>query len=147
MKTKTLILILTLITIIFSYFTIRKMKANASRDFKVLLWNKYNICFLVAPNYLVSKTKEGFKYTAGKNSGEFIVLSRAVDPTMKQSYLGEFKGGYSKEVDFRTFEYEVEPGVVIRDHFDFAKKNFANLLPVRSNCSKYLERFPVLMKM
>jgi hypothetical protein len=120
------------------------MKANASRDFKVLIWKKYNICFLVAPDYTITPTKTGFKYVAGRNTGEFTVHNRKVDPTMKQSQLGDFAGGYSKEIDFRTFEYEVADNTVIQDRFDFVKKKFANLLPVRSNCSKYLERFPIL---
>jgi hypothetical protein len=147
MKTKTLIICLVALSIAFSYLTVRKMKANASRDYKVLLWKKFDVCFLIAPDYTVATTPNGFKYTAGKNSGEFISYQRGVDSKMKQSELGEFSGGYSKEVDFRTFEYEVAPGVIIQDRFDFAKKKFANLLPVRSNCSKYLERFPVLQNL
>jgi hypothetical protein len=147
MKTKTLILCLTVVTVLFTYLTVRKMKANASRDYRVLIWEKLDICFLVAPDYLVTPKSNGFKYIAGKNRGEFTILQRGVDPKIKQGQLGEFKGGYSKEVDFRTFEYEVASGVVISDRFDFAKKKFANLLPVRSNCSKYLERFPILLKL
>lgn len=146
LKTKSLILGLVIITAIFSYLTVQKMKSNAARAYKVLKWQKYDICFLVAPNYEVTVTKDGFSYTAGKNSGEFTTHYRGVDPGIKQSQFGELKGGYSKEVDFRTFEYEVQDGVIIRDRFDFVKKNFANLLPVRANCSKYLKRFPVLME-
>ena len=85
--------------------------------------------------------------TAGKNSGSFTIQKRALDPKKKASGFGDFEGAYSKEIDFRTFEYLIKPNLLIVDKFDFAKKNFANLLPVKKNCSIYLERFPVLFEL
>jgi len=144
MKTRYLVIILILCTTVFTYFTVQKMKANAKRDYKVLLWDKYEICFLVGPEYTITKTENSFKYTAGKNTGEFTIHSREIDETKKKTSFGDFEGAYSKEVDFRNFEYKIVPGIILLDKFDFAEKKYANLLPVRANCSKYLDRFPVL---
>jgi len=146
MKTRTLIIFLIITTAIFSYFTVRKMKANASRDYKVLIWKELKICFLIGPEYKITKTENGFSYIAGKNSGAFTIHNTGLDPKKKKSSFGDFKGAYSKEIDFRTFEYLISENLIIRDRFDFAKKNFANLLPVKNNCSKYLDRFPVLFE-
>jgi len=147
MNTKTLILSLFLITSFFSYLVVRKMRSNASRAYEVILWNEYNICFLVGPEYKIKRVGKAFSYQAGKNSGVFSLKFRAIDPTMKASSFGDFDGAYSKEVDFRVFEYDLGGGVVLHDRFDFAKKGIPNLLPVRENCTKYLDRFPVKLEL
>ena len=87
MNTKTLILSLFLITSFFSYLVVRKMRSNASRAYEVILWNEYNICFLVGPEYKIKRVGKAFSYQAGKNSGVFSLKFRAIDPTMKASSL------------------------------------------------------------
>lgn len=144
MNTKITLFILVAISIVFSYFTLEKMKAKTHIPYKVIVFDKYDLCFLIDPTYKIEKNKDVFKYQAGQNLGEFTLQFRAIDSKMKQSYLGDFKGAYKKKVDFRIFEYEIAEGVVLRDDFDFVKKLPPNILPVRKNCSKYLERFEVL---
>lgn len=153
MKTRYLVIILVALTCVFTYFTIRKMKVKAHRDYKVLIWDKYNICFLVAPNYKIKKTTNGFDYESPeikkrdkvkKNIGSFSIHNRDFNPKMNRTHFGDFEGAYSKEVDLRVFEYKIAPNTILLDTFDFATKEFPNLLPVKVNCSKYLERFPVL---
>ncbi len=156
MKTRTLVIILVLCTTLFTYLTVQKMKANAHRAYKVLLWEKYDLCFLVAPKFIIKKTENGFDYESPeivkrdktkKNVGSFTIHERALDPKKKKSYFGDFEGAYSKEIDLRIFEYKITPDIVLMDTFDFATKEYPNLLPVKANCSKYLERFPVLDKL
>jgi len=135
MSTKLTVSIIAVLTIIFSYFTIQKMRAKAQIDYQVITFDKYNICFLIDPSYIIEKNQELFKYQAGKNLGNFTIEHREISKDMKQTFLGDFKGAYKKEVDLRIFEYEIAPGVVLKDVFDFVKKTPPNILPVRSNCS------------
>lgn len=147
MSTKLTISILALLTIIFSYFTIQKMKAKAQIEYQVITFEKYNLCFLIDPSYKIEKNNDVFKYQAGKNLGSFSIEKRDLSSDMKHSFLGDFKGAYKKEIDLRIFEYEIAKGVILKDVFDFVKKTPPNILPVRSNCSEYLKRFKVLFRL
>lgn len=116
-------------------------------DYKVITWNKYNLCFLVKPDDKIEKTQDAFKYITGKNNGEFTIHNREISSHMKQTQFGTLKGAYEKKVDFRIFEYEIADGVILRDNFDFVKKKPANYLPVRENCKHYLKRYEVLFEL
>lgn len=147
MNAKVIIFFMVLLTGIFTYFTIEKIKYSATIPYKVITWDKYNLCFLVKPDDIIEKTKDGFKYQTGKNSGEFSIHLREISPGMKMTQFGTLKGAYEKKVDFRVFEYEIAEGVTLRDNFDFVKKKPANILPVRENCKHYLKRFEVLFSL
>ncbi len=147
MNTKALIISIVILTGIFSYFSVKKIRSAAKKKYTVIVWEKYDLCFLVAPEYEITKTEKLFDYKAGKNSGSFSLEFRGLNKEMNTATLGDFEAAYSKEIDYRNFEYLIAQNVVLLDHFDFAKKNIPNLLPVRNNCSKYLERFPIKFKM
>ena len=147
MNTKMIILIIFITTGVFTFFTVKKMKSTVAIPYKVITWDKYNLCFLVKPTDVIEKTQDVFKYKTGKNSGEFTLHLRKINPKMKQTQFGSLKGAYEKKIDFRNFEYEIAEGVVLRDDFDFIKKKPANILPVRDNCELYLERFEVLFNL
>jgi hypothetical protein len=147
MNTKLVIAAVICLTGVFTYFTVLKINSSAQVAYKVITWEKYNLCFLVKPDDVIEKTQGGFKYTTGKNMGEFTIHNREITKSMKKTQFGALKGGYEKKVDFRNFEYEIADGVILRDNFDFVKKKPANILPVRDNCKHYLKRFQVLFRL
>jgi hypothetical protein len=141
MGTKTTLSIISAIVLVLSYFTYLKIQESSRKEFSVITWDKYNICFLVPDNFIIEKFDDGFKYQGEKNKGHFILGHGALDPNYKESMIGDFKAAYKKVKNVRMFEYELAPDVILRDEFDFAKKTPANLIPVRHNCEKYLKHF------
>lgn len=147
MNTKLLIAGFILIVGFLTYSTVLKIKENSQQTFKVITWDTYNICFLIPDSFKIEKQSNGFKYQGGKNSGHLKLSEGTVSPDYKQTYIGDFKAGYKKTVDLRFFQYEISPGVILSDTFDFAYKKPANIIPVRKNCPEYLKRFKVLFEL
>jgi len=147
MNIKVIVFIMFILTAGFTYFTVQKIKSTAKIAYEVIVWEKYDLCFLVKPTDIIEKTQDAFKYKTGRNSGEFTLHHREINKQMKQTQFGTLKGAYEKKVDFRNFEYEIADGVILRDNFDFVKKKPANILPVRDNCKLYLKRFKLLFNL
>lgn len=146
MKTKFLIAAFIILVGLLTYSTVLKIKENSEQPFSVITWKEYNICFLVPDSFQVTQMSDGFKYVGGENSGYLKLATGEIDKDYKESMIGDFKAGYKKTVNLRFFEYEIKPGVILKDTFDFAKKKPANIIPVRKNCSEYLKRFKVLFE-
>lgn len=147
MNTKLLIVGFMALIGFLSYSTIVKIKENSKQTFKVITWDKYDVCFLIPDIFTVEKQSDGFKYVGGQNTGHIILSEGSINSDYIETQIGDFKAGYKKQVDLRLFQYEVSDGIIISDTFDFAKKKPANIIPVRKNCPEYLKRFKVLFKL
>lgn len=146
MKTKALIAAFVILVGLLTYSTVLKMKENSQQNFHVITWKKYDICFLIPEKFKIEKHASGFKYFGGENSGDLTLSEGTISSDYKETMIGDFKAAYKKTPKLRLFQYEVKPGVIISDSFDFAKKKPANIIPVRENCSEYLKRFEILFE-
>lgn len=120
------------------------MKDKVNLKYGVITWEQYDICFLIPPSFKIEKQVDGFKYQGGKNSGYLQMTQGALSLDYKPSQFAEFPGAYKKTRDLRLFEYQIQGGVVLKDAFDFVKKQPANIIPVRKNCKIYLKRYSKL---
>lgn len=147
MKTKSLIAAFIILVGLLTYSTVLKIKENSEQSFHVITWKKYDICFLIPDSFKIEKDKTGFQYIGGENSGHLVLSQGSISSDYIKTTMGDFKAGYKKTVNLRLFQYEIQPGVILSDTFDFAKRKPANIISVRKNCGEYLKRFSVSIEL
>jgi len=142
--TKKIISILILVFLCVVSLVIYNAFYSFDRKFTVLYSDKYNLCFLISNDYTWEVFEDSFKYHGQKNHGQVTIKDSGFSNDSVKTKVNGFVFGYSKEKNYRIYEYQVfeqTPHIILVDRFEYAQKAPMNIVPYRGECKKFKENF------
>jgi hypothetical protein len=118
---------------------------GTKRTFTILTLQEFGICFMVSGELKYELTNNGFRYSGGKNKGEFKLLKQQLSNDITKVKINGFNAGYSKAKNVRVYEYEVgakSGELILQDTFLYASKSPMNLVPYSDECKDILKNYP-----
>lgn len=143
MKTKTTILIIAAFSALFVVMTLLNIYRHTGKDYTVIYFPEFEVCYLYDDAYQIDLVQNGFKYKVGSNSG---VVSLREGP-LSEGYrwagetLGEFQAKYMKNKNDRIVEYKLSEKMHLRDDFHYIKSGGLNLVLYKKECSIFLKKY------
>lgn len=143
MKTKTVLIIIACFSALFIGMTLLNVFRHTGREYTVISFPEFNACYLYGKEYKVKITENGFDYKAGSNSGKVRLKSGEMDSGLRwvTESMGEFEASYMKDKNDRIVEYKLDSNTYLRDDFNYIKNGAINLMPYRSECELFLQKF------
>lgn len=142
-KSKIVIFSTLIIAIAVTFAVIINNAFNSDRTYTILTLDQFGVCFMVNSELEYIITPNGFKYSGGKNFGEFTLSRDGLISESNKVTINNFKAAYTKEKNLRTYQYLLDDTkTVFTDKFVFVKKSPLNLVPYRSECKKIKKNYP-----